>query len=340
MNILREGANHLIIQSDNCAQTFNNLAQVFKFQISIEESETIYEDYLSAVGLLDDSHTVLLISKEMKPKLSFEYGDFSYVAIINKKVEELLIEMIKYKEHINIKNLRSAPRLIMMRTTGDNKKYVDMVNKDIDGSLIRTDHIHDSKGHGTIIMFTEKKLKGPIGMKDFYHYSIYSQESYNDLAKHLSNNSVKYVNASIDNKDWAELIIKIYDSYERYDVHYKRLSMVLNELDCGLILGESWGRDAALAFHSVGVYQIRLFTYLEPLEIKKITLGLEYDNDGNRIVDYDLFKKRKKLSWSQVRNKEYKKRDDLGFYYRKKLVKELTEDTKFELMALELKLRK
>jgi hypothetical protein len=116
--------------------------------------------------------------------------------------------------------------------------------------------------------------------------------------------------------------------------------MVLNELDCGLILGESWGRDAALAFHSVGVYQIRLFTYLEPLEIKRITLGLEYDNDGNRIVDYDLFKKRKKLSWSQVRSKEYKKRDDLGFYYRKELVKELTEDTKFELMALELKLRK
>ena len=36
-------------------------------------------------------------------------------------------------------------------------KYVDMVNKDIGGSLVRTDHIHDSKGHGTIIMFTEKK---------------------------------------------------------------------------------------------------------------------------------------------------------------------------------------
>lgn len=340
MNIVREGPKHLIIQSEDCEVTLNKLSEIFQYQTQLGNSPHIYDDYISMIGLLDDSSTVLMFSRKMKKKLSFEYNDFAYIAVVNEYCEDILIKLVQTREEVKLLNIRQTPKMIVMRTTGDHQKYIKMVNEDIKGEIISTSDMFENYGKGTVIIFTEKKIRGPLGLSDFNEKAIYSDQKYNELIKYLNNHRVKYVNASIDNKDWSELIIKIYDSYERYDLHYKRLSMVLNELDCGLILGESWGRDAAMSFLSVGVYQIRLFTYLEPNEIKKIALGLEYDSDGERIVDYDLFTKRKKFYWTDFRVDKIKRRDDLGVYYRNKLMSELSENTVFELLALEHSLKK
>lgn len=339
MNIIREGPKHLIIQSDNCDVSFKRMKEIFSFQMHLDKSSQMYHEYVNMIGLLNDASTVLMFTKKIEPKLSFEYEDFEYIVMINEYSEELLIKLFQNKEVLKIENIRATPRMIVMRTTGDHDKYIQTVNKDIGGEMISAENMFEGYGSGTMILFTEKRISGPLGLGDMNHQAIYATQPYKELSKFLNNHRVKYINASIDNKDWSELVIKIYDSYERYNLHYKRLEMILNELDCGLILGESWGRDAALAFLSVGVYQVRLFTYLEPLEIKKIALGLEYDSHGDRIVDYDLFTKRKKYSWTQVRTGGIKGRDDLGNYYRKKLVSELNEDTMFELMSLERQIK-
>ncbi|MBI9012219.1 MAG: hypothetical protein JEZ08_08275 [Clostridiales bacterium] len=339
MNIVREGPKHLIIQSGNCKISVERMKEIFSFQMHLNKSSQMYNEYINMIGLLNDASTVLMFTKKIEPKLSFEYEDFEYIVVINEYSEELLIKLFQNKEALKIENIRATPRMIVMRTTGDHEKYIQTVNKDIVGEMISAKGMFEGYGIGTMILFTEKRISGPLGIDDMNHHAIYSKQQYKELSKFLNNHRVKYINASIDNKDWAELVIKIYDSYERYDLHYKRLAMILNELDCGLILGESWGRDAALAFLSVGVYQVRLFTYLEPLEIKKIALGLEYNSHGDRIVDYDLFTKRKKYSWTQVRIDGIKGRDDLGNYYRSKLVTELNEDTIFELMSLECQLK-
>ena len=339
MNIIREGPKHLIIQSDNCDVSFERMKEIFSFQMHLDKSSQMYNEYVNMIGLLNDASTVLMFTKKIEPKLSFEYEDFEYIVMINEYSEELLIKLFQNKEILKIENIRATPRMIVMRTTGDHEKYIQTVNKDIGGEMISAENMFEGYGSGTMILFTEKRISGPLGLGDMNHQAIYATQQYKELSKFLNNHRVKYINASIDNKDWSELVIKIYDSYERYNLHYKRLAMILNELDCGLILGESWGRDAALAFLSVGVYQVRLFTYLEPLEIKKIALGLEYDSHGDRIVDYDLFTKRKKYSWTQVRTGGIKARDDLGNYYRKKLVSELNEDTIFELMSLERQIK-
>lgn len=82
-------------------------------------------------------------------------------------------------------------------------------------------------------------------------------------------------------------------------MHYKRLAIVLDNMDIGLILGEMWTKDYPRFMMSVLVYQIRLFTLLSPLKIKEILLGLEYAYDGTRIVDFDLICKNKnRLDWS------------------------------------------
>lgn len=337
MNILREGPKHLIIKSDQCQIAFQGLKDILDYEISIEKSKNMHDEYLSITSFLDDKSTVIMFTKKMEPKLSFEYDDFEYIAVVKEYSEDILIKLIRVKESLAIQDLRSTPQLLIMRTTGDDTSYIEAVNRDIKGQVISSDDMFEGYGSGTMIVFSRKKLKGPLDIDEVHPKVIYTQQAYKEVWKLLNNNRVKYVNASINNQDWSELIIKIYDSYELYNLHYKRISMILNELDYGLILGESWGKDAALSFLSVGVYQIRLFTYLDPLEIKKIAMALEYDVNGNRIVDYDLFTKRKKYSWTQVRENNIKKRDDLGNHFRQKLANDLSEDTLFELVALELK---
>ncbi|MCH4889616.1 hypothetical protein EZV73_18685 [Acidaminobacter sp. JC074] len=335
MNIVREAPKHLVVESDNCENLIQSLDHVFKLRMVISHSEDMYDAYLNMISLFDEGMTIILVTDKMKSNLSIAGGDVVYVAAIERDCEDVLIELVRLKGDIQIKDIRATPRMILMRTTGDQDKYIEAVQKDIQGDLILSDHINEKFGSGTIIMFTEKRLNLPLGLQDFFSQAIYTSQSSNNLIKFLGNHTVKYVNAGFENKDWQELVIKIYDAKEQYYLHYKRLAMVLDELDCGLILGESWGKDAALVFLSVGVYQVRLFTYMDIKEIKKIAFGLEYDLEGNRLVDYDLYTKRKKHSWSEVRREELYRREELGVYYRKKLMNDLSEDVLFELMALE-----
>ncbi len=340
MNIVREAPKHLIVQSDDCHQLIHSLDNVFKIRLTLDHSEDMYDQYLKMIGLFDEGITIILVTEKMKSNLSIEKDDVSYIAVIEKECEDVLIELVRLQGKIGIKNIRATPRLIIMRTTGDQNRYMKAVLSDAQGEFVETQYINENYGSGTVILFTQKSLGSPLELDDFCRRSIYTTKSSSKLIKFLNDRRVKYVNASLDNKDWHELVIKIYDSHEQYHLHYKRLTLILNELDCGLILGESWGKDAALAFLSVGVYQVRLFTYMDPKEIKKIAFGLEYDLEGNRLVDYDLYTKRKKHTWSDFRVNGLSKRAELGRYYRKKLVNELNENILFELMALEHKIEK
>jgi hypothetical protein len=340
MNIIRLGPKHLMVQSGDCKLTFNKLNEKFNYQMFVEKSEDMHIRYRNMIGSLDDSYTVLMFTTKLEPNLSFEYKDFEYIVAIHEECEDILIKFVQYKEEIKIQNLRSSPKWIIMRMTGDYKKYINSVNKDINGEIIPIEDIFEKYSKGTMIVFTEKNIQGALEDKDFNNQIVYSKKRSTILMKHLNNNTVRYINASIDNKNWSELIIKIYDMYGRYSLQYERLMLILKELDCGLILGESWGKDAALVFRSVDVYQIRLFTYLAPIEIKKITLALEYGEDEERVVDLDIYMKRKKYSWSDIKAENTKGRDPLGAYYRKKLVSELTEEIKVELLLIEKEMEK
>lgn len=339
MNIVREGPRHLVIESHQTAVTYEKMKSIFSYTVAVEKSDSMYEDYINMIGLLDGTCTIVLFARHMKETMTFQAGDFDYIAVVNKTSEDVLINLIKAKDQLAIDDIRTTPGLIIMRTTGESDLFIASVNKELQGDLVSTQDMFENYGEGSLIVFTDKKIGEPLGIHDFYHQAIYVDKKAAVLEKYLNNNRVKFVNASIRNKDWSELVIKIFDSYEQYDIHYKRLAMIINAMDCGLILGESWGKDTALAFLSVGVYQVRLFTYMEPRDVKKIALGLEYDNKGNRLVDYDLYIKRKKLSWSDVRDDKKMNRHELGLYYRKKLMYDLNELTSFELLALEKQIK-
>lgn len=335
MNIVRQGPKHLILESKDCAKLKNDIQNNFKDVVVVEKSEDMYEDFIRLIGLLDDHMTIIMLTSKMKEKLSVVNGDMDYIVVIHDDLETLLVNLLQKQNSYDIDDVRLTPNLLIMRTTGDVNAYISAVKKDLECQEVSTSDVLENHSSGTVVYFSDQSITAPVLCDDIHEVGLFVNEHTSLVIKQLNRNRVRYVNASVGNKEWTALTIKIYDSYEEYELHYKRLVMVLNELDSGLILGESWGKDAALAFHSVDVYQIKLFTYLEPNDIKSILLGLEYNQKGHRIVDYDLFKKRRKVDWTKARINDIKDRDQLGQHYRTMLSQKISEKIMFDLLSIE-----
>jgi hypothetical protein len=110
----------------------------------------------------------------------------------------------------------------------------------------------------------------------------------------------------------------------------------LSDLEAGIILGESWTKDHAFALFSITAYQIRLFTFLSPLTIKKILFTLEYNLAGERLVDYDLFNKNTKINWSELIPDHNKyERAALARKFREEVMQKVSPEAKEKYQKLE-----
>ena len=122
--------------------------------------------------------------------------------------------------------------------------------------------------------------------------------------------------------------VTVYSKEGNYKRHYERLVHILNDLGIGLILHEGWTMDHPFVLVTVVVYQVNILSLIDPVEVKKILLGTEYNKDGERIVDIDLFYKKKKISWTEKGIKEFgKDRTEIGMYFRRELVSKLSYTT-------------
>ncbi|HOK49978.1 MAG TPA: hypothetical protein PLM18_07385, partial [Sedimentibacter sp.] len=142
---------------------------------------------------------------------------------------------------------------------------------------------------------------------------------------------LRLITQNLDDSQWYELRINIYDSYGDYFRHYDRLMFVLSKLEMGMVLGESWTKDFAVMLYWVLTYQVRLFTFHTPAEIKKILMALEYSVEGDRLVDFDLYYKNKKIYWYDVnkdRGKGKSKLDEAKIYRQNLYEKLSSEDIK------------
>ncbi|MGB3366319.1 MAG: hypothetical protein WBA54_02435, partial [Acidaminobacteraceae bacterium] len=82
-------------------------------------------------------------------------------------------------------------------------------------------------------------------------------------------------------------------------------------------------------------YKVRLFTFLDPIEIKKLVVALEFLEDGTRVVDYDLYLKRKKIHWDDLRTRELGTRTQINSHYHKEIYSVLSDDEKKEMKIME-----
>lgn len=290
-------------------------------------------DLSSALNFSSENSTVVFITKPNQ-KIAHLKDMFANV-LIHMNSEDFMSSLINLKLLKNINDIRSAPGIIIMRTQGDKDKIISSVALEYQAEM---SSIFDSidRGHSnqTIIVFTDKPIEKNVPLNSIESTTLLVDKHISFVASKIRNQALRFLNEGLVNKNWYELNIRIYDRYSQYDLHYRRLSAVLDELDIGLILGEMWTKDSPRFLMTVLVYQIRLFSLIPPVDIKRILLGLEYTDDGTRIVDFDLMHKNKKVDWTDARIRNLERRD-LGMYYRQEILKNLSQETKEKLRTLD-----
>lgn len=287
----------------------------------------------------NEHFTIILLVDQMKDII--KSVDVKDVFLIQQDADAVLCTILNDNQGHLITHARIAPRILIMRAFGDTERILHEIQKDHDaitGSFLNILDNYNEKG--TIIALTHKPLNQNISISDLYEKSLFLQEKHSILHKYLRIHALKYLNEGLHNEDWHELEIKIYDIYEAYTLHYERLIKVLENLELGFILGESWGQDFPKMFLSIGIYRIRFFTFFDPKYIKKFLTGLEFLDDGTRVVDYDVFYRRKKINWTEVKEDKKDQKLDISLRYRKEIFSKLNKEQIKEIRALEEQIRK
>jgi hypothetical protein len=81
---------------------------------------------------------------------------------------------------------------------------------------------------------------------------------------------VELFNESMGNKDWNEVLIHVYDKFERYAEHLRRVELVL-EARNGICPRRGMGTDTAHILLPVRTYRLRLLTSTAPERIKSFS---------------------------------------------------------------------
>lgn len=331
LNLVRGSCKTIGIETQDLSKLINFISTQFEVTKQGRYSPEMLDD---AFADSQEGDVMILVTSKMQSNLSGD--DIIYIILLRIESEVLLSAFINEKIAAPvISKIKLCPRILILRTVGDVEKVIKQVQEDIGGTIVPRAHALEKIHKGTVIYFSNNALHKPISLMSTHHNCIHNLGSYYKVLRFLRNQNLKYLNIGIDNTDWYELKIKIYDAYGRFDLHYKRMRYVLEKLEHGMILGEAWGTDMASIFQTVGIYKVRFFTFKTPLEIKEVLVGLEYLDDGERIVDYDLFDKRKKIHWDQVRTESIKGKVELGVYYRQKMLAQLNDDEKAKLKIME-----
>ncbi len=265
---------------------------------------------------IEDAKEIILIK---------EVASVCLASIINSHIGELL------------HRVDMGPASMVMRIAGNEAKIIERLKRDFNGEPVDWEEgIRKGEKGDTILSLTQKPINEGIRERDFIVPSILLPHPASYIQKKLRNEGLLYITQSLDRGEWYEFRINIYDSYGKYNEHYQRLIYILSVLEIGMVLGESWTKDHALMLYSVLAFQIRLFTFYTPIEIKKLLMSLEYNLEGKRLVDFDLYYRNKKISWRDVdksKAKRYKEEICRGF--RLELYERLADKDRERLLEME-----
>lgn len=287
------------------------------------------KDIRTSRDRITDRKTLLFVSNRGRPKkLRF--------FVTPAAPEEILADAFASGWWNCVSGARNHPRNIIMRLYGDPAPVISQLEKELPSSR---DSFHNllrrSSGRGVALCFTRSPLNRPLSASDIHEEVLLAALSFDDLYQRLEARALDIFNESIGRRDWTEMEIRIYDAYGNYIPHVERLRTVLRSLQIGLNLGEGWGKDHARILMPIMIYRVRLFTFTEPAELKKILMGLEHAREGERFVDMDLFVKRKKYSWTELAGEDAPHRQALGARMRAELFGRLSPPEKEHLQRLE-----
>ncbi len=249
----------------------------------------------------------------------------------------LLVSMIN-KKHLleNIEGAELGPGLLVMKAPPPGETILEKVRKDYDALSIPLKEAI-MKGHSdwSVLCFTGCPLSRPLSTSDLLDDTLLIKKSVPELYQELRRQAVKYLTEELEEGEWREFKINIYDYWGRYNLQHERITTVIEDLELGFILGEIWSIDHPFVLMSVPVYQIQLFSYMNPKEVKRILMSLEYDEQGKRLVDFDLYFQKKKVEWGGVEKGRQTNRIDVALSYREKYMSMLTAESREKLARLE-----
>lgn len=327
MSFVRRGPSYLFFKVKKAENFYQKLARKIKIKRL---------DFKAAIKLAAEESVIVFLSDHQNQ--SFKVGDSDLILYLPLNSTELMAVILNdYNLSQAVVKVEAGPGQLVMRVPEKGKKVIDAVRKNYqaaESSILKA--IDQGSADHTIISFTEEPIKARLKSLEKVKDNILVKKDSALVFEELRRDAIRYITHGLEDHQWSELKINIYDSDELYQLEYQRLVTILSDLEAGIILGESWTKDHAFALFSITAYQIRLFTFLDPIEIKKILIAFEYNQAGERLVDYDLFKKNNKISWSEILN-DNKRRDrkKLAFKYREQILKDLSQEALEKYFALE-----
>lgn len=330
MNFVRSGPRYLFLKVKDSELFCQNLSQ---------KTEVRQLDFHTAIELAAEESIIIFLSDNKDEKFIVEDSDIILYLPIN---STRLMAMILNDSRLSrdVLKVEAGPGQLVMRIPENGEKVIKEIIKNYQAeemSILKA--IDKGSADDTIISFSEQPIKSRLKSLKKVRDNILVNKNSTVVFEELRRDAVRYITQGLEDHQWSELKINIYDSDELYELEYQRLITILTDLEAGIILGESWTKDHAFALFSITAYQIRLFTFLDPIEIKKILFAFEYNENGERLVDYDLFNKSNKINWSEILN-DGKKHDrkKLAFKFRKEIMEELSKEAREKYFELEEKI--
>ncbi|PTX15437.1 hypothetical protein SAMN04488598_105130 [Halanaerobium congolense] len=327
MNFVRSGPRYLFLKVKSPKLFCQELSRKTKLKKL---------NFQTAIKLAAEESVIVFLSDYNKDSFKVEDSDLILYLPLNSTA---LLAMILNQHELSqvVEKVTTGPGQLVMRIPDQGEKVIEEIAENYQAEEMSIlEAIDKGNTDSTIISFTDQPIKSRLKSLKKVRDNILVAKNSTLVFEELRRDAVRYITHGLENHQWSELKINIYDSDELYELEYKRLITILSDLEAGIILGESWTKDHAFALFSITAYQIRLFTFLEPIEIKKILFAFEYNSDGERLVDYDLFNKSNKINWSEILNDgKYHDRKELAFSYREKIMKELSESAKKRYFDIE-----
>lgn len=318
------GPRYLFLRTENINEVTNFLVEklrgeIVDFQQGMEKSS----EHSSICFITDINHEKTYVE------------DAKQIVLVHDGSSSILSSIINSHACGLIHKVDIGPSSIVVRIPGNAHKPIEKFKEIFEGKEVDwIDGIGIGEKEDTIIAFTNKAITGPVA--DFVDAKFLIPQPAREVQGKIRLEGLRIITQSLNDSQWYELRINIYDSYGKYMEHYERLMFVLSKLEIGMVLGESWTKDFAVILYSVLTYQVRLFTFSTPSEVKKVLMALEYTMDGKRLVDFDLYYKNEKVYWSDVNKIDRRKtKPEEAKIYRQSLYEKLSKEDIKTLEAME-----
>ena len=295
------------------------------------------ENFGAFFGLTDpvdqsrEDQTVLHVEDLSRKDLS--------VGLCNASPAEVFCALLNAKGVSGLREARLLPRWIFLRASAGAAVLED-IRRELGGTVVPLEALFEWRlCAGTVVGCTSRPLNRSVLLRDLHPELLVLDMPFDLAYRRLRPRAFELFSQSLGDAAWGEVQVQIYDKYELYAEHIRRVELVLDALEMGFPFGEGWTREAARMLLSVRVYRIRLLTFLAPTAVKELLMGLEYDATGERILDMDLYCGREKIGWGSLERERWLSRVDLGRRARERLWKMLPAEVVRELEVLELRVR-